>query len=175
MKNLFKKTLTVLFLFVFTSNGYAYTQLINRSNEKIKISERQVERFKSYLKGNFYSYSLQVQGGMWAPLFFALSDDGNVSAIVSCYGTNTYDCNHVVEVNQIIEKAKKETNKDLKIIAIENILYDQGKKIPITNQDLKDWNKFILDNFVVIKSEKNRYFDTILDKIKWKMRWQITQ
>ena len=119
---------------------------------EVNFSKSQVQRFKNYLSGNFYSFELER--GIYAkPIMFAISNDGKKSIVVGCEGFDA-SCDFTGELFQIIKRYEKRTKNKFIIAAI-------GKKIVYEKSVLKNL-KNNKKSVYVNKVSKGEFFDLIL-------------
>ena len=154
------KILTILFFLFLTSEAFAYKNYIFNSKEKIKISVSQKDRLLKYLQGSYYSYSEKKNVKYVAPMVFAISEDGSTSLIISCSSIMSFDCDLGVNIYQMISKIKKKTDKNLKLIFIEDRFLVNNVKL----KNKSDLNSFFTNYFVTLntKINENIFFDQIL-------------
>lgn len=133
--------------------------LINSSD--INISDKQIERFKEYFKGNYYSYEFKRKEINTSPIMFAITEDGTESLIIMCDNMlSNLSCDANVKIVQLTKYFEKKLNKKLKIISIDKNIYSNNNTIYIKNEKLLDQAiKKYFKNFV---SEKNTYLDILL-------------
>ena len=115
-----------------------------------KISEEQLSRLSNYLGGELYSNELKRIVFAY-PMAFLISNKGDKSVILACEGINN-ECNNSVHVYQLIQKYKKVTNQNFKILALNKNILSQNIKIMIKQHKTNS----------VVKSKKNNFYDLIL-------------
>lgn len=98
------------------------------ANEEISLTNGQKHRLSNYLSGEYYSFELK-RNVIGYPIAFAISENGENSIIIAC-ASYIDECNHSIQLYQQMEKYKKKTNLNYKILALK-------KKIVINNQSLK--------------------------------------
>ena len=149
----------IVILFLSFTDSNALSRYIYKSSEKINITQAQKQRLIGYLEGTFFSYSENNQEKQLSPLMFAISKDGSVSSLLACNSISYYDCNPHVNIFQIIKKAEKKTNQDLKIIFFGDRLKYNNENIKV---ELKNFDKIFAKHFNLIKNSENYFFDRVL-------------
>jgi hypothetical protein len=164
MKNYFNKMLTILFSLTLalsvSTKSFAYADYILKTNEKIKITVEQEKRLLEYLKGEYYSNSMQTSVRFKAPMFFLLSSEGNSSSLISCNDYRAELCPIGVEVAQMKMKAEKNTDQKVSILFIKDEFVVNHKKIHIHNY--KEWNDLKKQYFENVSQPKNYFYDIII-------------
>lgn len=157
----FKKLISLL-IFLVILIGCAKSNLYFSKEDKIKISKDQIARFKKYLEGNYYSYSEQTNGQFWKPYYFAISEDGSVSGIVSCYKQDGTDCIETIEFYMLRLNVEKKTGKKIFVIARgPHLVTGKSSSYFINKQNFESLiNKY----FQVVDVKKNYFFDKVIYK-----------
>jgi len=123
------------------------------ANEEIFLTSGQKQRLSNYLSGEYYSFELE-RNVIGYPIAFAISENGEKSIILACE-SYINECGHSIQLFQKIEKYRKKTNLNFKILALE-------KKIVINNPSLKDLLTSKKKFKPVDKSSNTKFYDYLI-------------
>ena len=152
MKKFIKKIINCCFIYtpfffiVFSCSGNYHLSNFYGKTELI-INKTQLDRFNSYLKGEYFSNELK-RNVSHRPIMFAISADGFTSLLFSCASV-TNECNTGVNIYQAIKRYSKKSNNEMFIFALKNKIVWSGN-----NYEVKG-NKLMGDSGLL----KNVYFD----------------
>lgn len=154
----FIKNIKILLCFSMLLIGCASIKTLHQyyASEDIQLSNVQIKRLNNYLSGEFYSYEINKKVFAY-PMVFLISDDGKKSVILACRGILD-ECNSSIYIYPLIQKYKKKTNLDFKILALGKKIVQRKnneiinkKKIKYTN--LKNDQKNIFFDFIALPSD----------------------
>jgi len=129
LKNIFKKTKVYFFLIFasFTlSSCVSFNDLIGKNT--LELNDFQIEKFREYLNGRFYSNELKKISPYNKPMLFAVSKNGKSSLIIACYYQGN-PCDLGVFGYQSLRKYSKKLGNELFIFALENRIVWNGSNI----------------------------------------------
>ena len=144
----------LIILFFFSASCANFTNMKSQYiNEGVSLSVEQQQRFSNYLLGEYYSFEIK-RNVIGYPIAFAISEDGKKSIIIAC-ASYFSECNHTVQLYQQMEKYRKKTNLNFKILALE-------KKIVINNPSLKSLLTSKKKFKPVDKSSNTKFYDYLI-------------
>ena len=134
------------------SNMYGKSQLV--------LNKVQLDRFNSYLEGEFYSNEIERKVSH-NPIMFAISADGTTSLIFACVSRSS-ECNPGVKLYQVLKRYSIKSNKEMFIFALNNKIvwsgnsyYVKGKMLEKESHLLKNVSINLGDN----NPSNNRLYD----------------
>lgn len=145
MKQSVKKKINNFFLiflsgFLISCAGNYHLSSMHGKSQLV-VNKVQLDRFNSYLKGEFYSYELKRKVSH-NPIMFAISADGTTSLIFSCVSRST-ECNPGVSIYQLIKRYSKKSNKEMFIFALKNKIVWADSNYLVKGYKLNEQNELL--------------------------------
>lgn len=138
-----KNYIHIFIIFIFLYSCSTFSDLIGKN--ELEINDFQIQKFKDYLNGKFYSNELKQLSAHNVPMIFAISKNGMSSLNISCY-YNGEQCNIGVYGYQSLRKYSKKLGNDLYIFAI-------GKRIVWSGANLLIQKKIYQSDLKILKNE----------------------
>lgn len=120
-----------------------FSDLIGKN--ELEINDFQIQKFKEYLNGKFYSNELKQMSSYNEPMIFAISKNGMSSLTISCYYQGE-QCNLGIYGYQNLRKYSKKFGDELYIFAI-------GKRIVWSGANHLVEKNIYQSSFEVLKKE----------------------
>ena len=147
------------FFIVFSCAGNYHLNNFYGKTE-LKINKNQLDRFNSYLKGEYFSNELK-RNVSHRPIMFAISADGSTSLLFSCASV-TNECNPGVNIYQVIKRYSKKSNKELFIFALKNKIVWSDNNYEVKGSKLIENSGFLKNVYFDLKygnQSDNRFYD----------------
>jgi hypothetical protein len=164
LKQLVKKIINNFFLIFLSgfligcSGNYHLSSMYGKT--QLVLNKVQLERFNSYLKGEFYSHELNRKVSH-NPIMFAISADGTTSLIFSCVSKST-ECNPGIYIYQLIKKYSKKTNKEMFIFSLKNKIVWANNNYVVKGNKLNEPHELLTNVYFNLKdnnSANNKFYD----------------
>lgn len=165
MKQLVKKIINNFFLIFLSgfliscAGNYHLNSMYGKS--RLVLNKVQLDRFNSYLAGEFYSNEIERKV-VHNPIMFAISADGTTSLLLAC-ASNSSKCNPGVKIYQTLKRYSKKSKKELFIFALNNKIVWSGNSYYVKSKMLEKESSLLKNVYLNLgdnNTSNNRLYDT---------------